>query len=165
MHDTWEGYRPGVLGELVALQSRYYAQSHGFGQAFETKIAREMAAFLSRFDPQQDLFRSVWRGERLLGSLTLDASEPADGELGHLRWLYVIDEARGTGLARALLDEALSRAEEVGKAGVYLTTIDNLPAASRLYERLGFVITDTQRGESWGRVVTEMRMEYRFEQL
>jgi len=162
MNDIWDGYRPGVLGELVALQTRYYAASHGFGQPFECKVAREMAAFLERLDPARDLFRTVWRGERLLGSLTLDASEAADGELAHLRWLFVVPEARDRGLARALLDEALAQARRGGKSGAYLTTIDNLEAAARLYRGAGFVVTETHSGESWGRMVTEVRMEYRF---
>ncbi len=159
---TFAGYRPGVLGGLAGGLAGSFARSHGFGVAFEAKVAREMAVFLDRFQGDRDLFATAWRGEALAGGLVLDAGDPADGDLAHLRWVFVAGAERGQGLGGALLGRALDRARAIGKAGVYLTTVAGLDAAAALYETAGFVVTDRRPGETWGRAVEEIRQELRF---
>lgn len=154
--------RPGDLGTMVALQAGFYARSHGFGLPFEVKVAREMAAFLHRYDGDRDLFLTVRRADCLCGGLTLDATAPDDGPWAHLRWVFLTPEARGHGLAAWLLTRAIDQARALGKAGVYLTTIADLPAAERLYRAAGFVETARQTGETWGRAITEIRMDLVF---
>lgn len=50
------GYRPGALGRVTELHGSYYAEHWGFDVRFEAEVAREMAAFLPRFDPEHDGF-------------------------------------------------------------------------------------------------------------
>lgn len=86
---------------------------------------------------------------RILGSLTLeldgrvrDASEEehrplADGE-AHIRMLGVDPEARGRGVARALMEESESVARSAGKTMITLNTTRRMHAARAMYERLGY---------------------------
>jgi hypothetical protein len=39
------GWRPGLLGRIVALQAEYCARAHGFGVAFECTVAGGLSDF------------------------------------------------------------------------------------------------------------------------
>ncbi|HEX6389902.1 MAG TPA: GNAT family N-acetyltransferase [Solirubrobacteraceae bacterium] len=53
--------------------------------------------------------------------------------------VYVEEDARGTGLGRALMDAAIARARERGARRMELDTNDGNAPAIALYESLGFV--------------------------
>ncbi len=145
---VFDGYRPGALAAVVALHARYYAREWGFGRAFETKVAGELAGFLDRADPHDDLFVTAWRGEELAGSITIDASD--GGPMGaHLRWFIVDDGTRGTGLGGALMDRAMAFCDKRGHERIWLTTFAGLDAARRLYEKHGFALADESEADQW----------------
>ncbi|HZB01553.1 MAG TPA: GNAT family N-acetyltransferase [Actinomycetota bacterium] len=86
---------------------------------------------------------------RILGSLTLeldgrvrDSSDAehrplADGE-AHIRMLGVDPEARGRGVARALMERSEAIARAAGKTVMTLNTTKRMVAARAMYERLGY---------------------------
>jgi GNAT superfamily N-acetyltransferase len=154
------GPRPGWLGEMVALHGRYYATTWDFPLSFEAKVAAEAAALLARYDPSRDLILTIGLPERLIATLTLDGSDPAlrSGET-HLRWFIVDDAARGTGLGRRLIAAAIAFARSSGARRIYLTTFRELEAAGALYRQAGFAITSETAGSTWGRTVTEQRLD------
>jgi len=154
------GPRPGWLGEMVALHGRYYAAAWDFPLSFEAKVAAEAATLLARYDPARDLVLTVGLPERLIATLTLDGSDPAlqSGET-HLRWFIVDDAARGSGLGRRLIDTAIDFTRRSGARSIYLTTFRELEAAGALYRRAGFRITSETAGSTWGRAVTEQRLD------
>lgn len=158
------GWRPGLLGDVVALQARYYAEAWGFGPFFEAKLAREMAQFTGRYDPAQDLILSTDQGTRTTGSVSIDGSDPdAPNGLLHLRWFILGDGERGRGVGRALLDESLAFARSTGRPGVYLWTFAGLDAARRLYDEARFRLVEEHAGDTWGTRVTEQRFVLDFE--
>lgn len=154
------GSAPGLIGDVVALHGRYYAEHWQFPIAFEAKVAREMADFFDHFDPQRDLVVSVRGTDRWLGSITLDGSDPTlqDGQ-AHLRWFILDPAVSGRGLGRHLLHSTVSFARRTGIRSVYLTTFRGLDAAARLYAAAGFRIVDERLGRTWGREVAELRLE------
>lgn len=50
------GYRPGAIGRVVELHGCYYSKYWDFGVFFETKVARELSAFMDRYDDERDGF-------------------------------------------------------------------------------------------------------------
>lgn len=88
-------------------------------------------------------------GERILGSLTLELSgrvrddddegfRPlAPGE-AHIRMLGVDPDARGRGVARALMEASERLARDAGKTFLTLNTTRRMAAARAMYERLGY---------------------------
>ena len=66
----------------------------------------------------------------MLGSVALVDAEPG---VGQLRWFLLVPEARGTGLGRRMLDEALAYCRTRGLTRVYLLTFAALEPAVRLY--------------------------------
>ncbi len=158
-----EGWRPGVAGDVVALQARYYAREWGFGASFEAKLARGIGEFLARYDPAVDLVASFVDEGRVVGSVTIDGSDPDRPEdLAHLRWFILGDGSRGRGLGRRLVARALEFTRGTGRPGVYLWTFAGLHAARRLYDGAGFRVVEERPGETWGTRVLEQRLELRF---
>jgi GNAT superfamily N-acetyltransferase len=153
IHDTWA---PGAIGGVAALHARTYAQSHGFGAFFEAKVARELGEFLQRLDPTRDLFRCAMAGDRVLGSIALDAGE--DPASAHLRWFILDPALRGQGIGRRWLAEAIDQARRIGAPEIYLWTLAGLDAAARLYADAGFALDREVTAEQWGRAVTERRL-------
>jgi GNAT superfamily N-acetyltransferase len=61
-----------------------------------------------------------------------------DAEAGELKRMYVVPDARGRGVARALLAALEERAREMGFAIARLDTGPRQPAARHLYETAGY---------------------------
>jgi GNAT superfamily N-acetyltransferase len=70
--------------------------------------------------------------------------------------------ARGRGIGRALLDEAVAFCRRTGRPDAYLWTFAGLDAARRLYDDAGFLLVEERAGETWGKRVTEQRFLLRF---
>lgn len=152
------GYRPGAIGAIVALHGRQYSASHGFDHVFEAKVARGLGDFLCRYQPARDRLWLALRGAAILGSLVVDGSEHG-GEKAHLRWFILGPEARGLGVGRRMMGEAMEFCRECGFESVYLWTLEGLDAAMHLYERAGFRVVERLVGTQWGKAVVELRLE------
>ncbi len=151
------GYRPGCIGQVVALHATYYAKRAGFGLPFEARVASGMVEFLQRFDAQRDgLWLCLDDEGHLLGSIAIDGLHHAD-EGAHLRWFIVADGARGQGLGRRLIGSAMDFCAQRGYRRVFLWTFEGLDAARHLYEQHGFRLDLQQPGSQWGREVNEQR--------
>lgn len=73
--------------------------------------------------------------ERLMGMIAL---RPFEGEIGEMKRLFVRPEARGRGLARQLIDHALTTARQLGYTEIRLDTLPMMTGAQALYVSLGF---------------------------
>lgn len=62
--------------------------------------------------------------------------------------LYLIPEARGKGIAKALIKHCINEAEKLGFTTMYLETMPELSTAVGLYEQLGFHYLDGPLGNS-----------------
>lgn len=81
---------------------------------------------------------------QLLGSVTScppDSAyrELADDSEGEFRMLSVDPQARGHGVARALVDKCLERSRDFGFADVVLCSLPTMTTAHALYQSMGFV--------------------------
>jgi ribosomal protein S18 acetylase RimI-like enzyme len=82
---------------------------------------------------------------RILGTLTLELDRRIDADdpplppdEAHIRMLGVAPDARGRGVARALIDASFALAREAGRAWVSLHTTQRMRAAQAMYASLGF---------------------------
>lgn len=66
-------------------------------------------------------------------------AQVARNDEAEFRVLAVAPEARGQGIGEALVTTCVQRARAVGAPAVVLWSQPTMPAAHRLYERLGFV--------------------------
>ena len=83
---------------------------------------------------------------KILGGAGIGRLEGAEG-ICELQKMYLLPDARGTGIAYRLMERALEYAREHYER-CYLETLDNMTRAIRFYEKCGFVriytpVTDT----------------------
>ncbi len=77
-------------------------------------------------------------GGRVVGMLTLVTFEIPTAVRAWIEDVVVDENARGKGVAAALVQAALHRSSEVGARTVDLTSRPDREAANRLYVRMGF---------------------------
>jgi GNAT superfamily N-acetyltransferase len=147
--------RPGDLGLIVWLHGTLYAREYGFDPAFEAYVAGPLADFV-RAAPERGRLWIAEKGGRLVGSV---AVVPATAEEAQLRWFLVDPAARGAGLGRRLLDDALAFSRQSGHGSIFLWTVSALTAAARLYRAAGFHKTQEKPGRLWGVDVVEERYD------
>jgi GNAT superfamily N-acetyltransferase len=145
--------KPGDLGMVVHLHGVLYAREYGLDTTFEPYVAKPLADFVLGGSGRLWIAES---GERVLGSIALVDAEAGSGQL---RWFLLVPEARGTGLGRRLLEEALAYARQRGLSHLFLWSFADLADALRLYERAGFKTSETKIGLVWGAQRTEVRMD------
>ena len=93
-------------------------------------------------------------GDRPVGCGALRPLDDGGGpaSTAEIKRMYVTPEARGRGVARAILDRLEATARDVGYARVLLETGNRQLAAIRLYERAGY-----ERVACYGRYVDDPR--------
>jgi len=95
----------------------------------------EMFAAYSR--PRHAFF--VWeRNSQVLGGAGIGPLNGADETICELRKMYLHPELRGKGKGRELLQRCLDAARQFGFAKCYLETMEQMKAAKKLYENMGF---------------------------
>ena len=144
------GHAPGDIGWIVHRHGALYAAEYGWDETFEGLVAEIAGRFLKRHDPARE---QCWVAERegeIFGSVfVVDAG---DG-VAKLRLLYVEPAARGAGLGRRLVDEALRFAGRAGYRKMTLWTNDVLTAARRIYEAAGFRLVASEPHHSFGKAL------------
>jgi putative acetyltransferase len=76
---------------------------------------------------------------------------PTDGlpaDTCELVKMYLLPQARGTGLGRTLIEKSISFAKDAGYKQVYLETMPELKKALTLYEKFGFEYLKESMGNS-----------------
>jgi ribosomal protein S18 acetylase RimI-like enzyme len=96
-------------------------------------------------DPATTLFlaHDDGDGEAVVGMLTLAVFRLPTGVRAWIEDVVVDDDARGSGVASALVKAALEHAGQLGARTVDLTSRPSREAANRLYVRLGFEQRET----------------------
>ena len=146
---------PGDLGRVVMLHGEIYAREYGFDPSFEAYVAGPLAEFaLSRSERER-----IWIAERageLVGSIAIVTSTP---DVAQLRWFLVHPAARGHGVGKRLLGEAVAFSRSAGYRSILLWTVSALEAAAALYTAAGFRLSEANSAVRWGREVIEQRYD------
>jgi ribosomal protein S18 acetylase RimI-like enzyme len=103
-------------------------------QIAEMVAGREITLFAARDNENNG---------KILGTLTLVTFRIPTGIRSWIEDVVVDDAARGKGLGEALTRAAVKRAGELGAKTVDLTSRPSREAANRLYQRVGFVLRET----------------------
>ncbi len=111
------------------------------------------------YDPTTDALFELFRQEKSVyniaeidgkivggGGIFPTAGLPAD--TCELVKMYLLPEARGAGLGTLLIKKCLEQAKANGFSKVYLETMNELKAALKVYERLGFSYLTGPMGNS-----------------
>lgn len=143
-------HRIGELGWLVHRQSVLYNSQFGWNVEFEALIARLYADYeTAPVQPPKGLWIAEKQGE-IVGSVFV---MPTAGLLGsaQLRMLYVEPEARGGGIGRTLVDQAVEFARQSGYGRMRLWTQSILTSARRIYGAAGFTCIASEPSHNFGK--------------
>jgi GNAT superfamily N-acetyltransferase len=147
---------PGDIGYLIFLHGALYAREYGLDHTFEGDVAIKLGEFAKSYDPTKDYFAVAEIDGRIVGSIVISG---LPDQVAQLRFFLVHPDARGHGLGRRLMQDALAFCREKGVRNVWLWTISELKAAGHLYRDAGFKVTEENTHEIWGTTRTEQRYD------
>lgn len=139
VRDAEEADKTSIRSVLLEAYSQYEAALSDRWPAYKESILASVEE-----DGPKARIVAEWEGRIVGSALLFDSSEAAYGlpELGIkgpiVRLLGVARDARGRGVATAILRECARRSREWGSDTLYLHTSDVMASAVKLYERLGF---------------------------
>lgn len=140
-------HRPGDMGWVIEAHARLYAQEYGWNGEFELMVAEICAHFLKHFDPERERCWIVERAGQRLGCAFVVQKSKA---VAQLRCVLLEPAARGLGLGRRLVNEAIGFARDCGYREMVLQTHDCLHAARAVYEQAGFTLKSEEQYERFG---------------
>lgn len=120
--------------DAVQALFREYERYLGIDLCFQS-FAEEVERLPGRYAPPGGNIVLARDGGALLGCVAWYRFAPAIAEL---KRLYVRESARGRGLGRALLEQAIAGIRAQGYAQLYLDSLEHLTEATALYRQFGF---------------------------
>jgi DNA-binding MarR family transcriptional regulator/predicted N-acetyltransferase YhbS len=148
--------RAGDLGWIVHRHGALYAAEYGWGEKFEAVVARVIADYLERHDPERERCWMAESGGDLVGSVLLVRKSE---RVAKLRLLLVEPSARGLGIGRRLVEACVDFARSRGYSRIVLWTNARLHAARAIYEKTGFRLVRSQPSAIFGPSDTEQTWE------
>lgn len=152
--------KPGDIGYVIYLHGALYGAENNYGISFETYVAEGLCEFYRNYQPARN---RVWICEhqgRMVGFLLLMDR----GEAAQLRYFILEPEYRGIGLGSKLMRLYMQFLTGCGYTRSYLWTTNELPAASHLYKKYGFRVTEEKPSAAngtFGKAVIEQRYEWK----
>ncbi|MFG1602699.1 GNAT family N-acetyltransferase [Actinoplanes sp. NPDC049265] len=139
--------RPGDLGWVVMAHGELYAREYGWDATFEELVARIVADYAEKRDPERE---AAWIAEVDGQRAGCVFCVRGDEETARLRVLLVDPAFRGHGLGARLVGECVSFATRAGYRRMTLWTNDVLASARRIYQAAGFTLDDEAPQRSYG---------------
>jgi putative acetyltransferase len=90
------------------------------------------------FQQEKSAYNILLLNDKIAGGGGIYPTDGLPADTCELVKMYLLPEARGTGLGSQLIVKCLEQAKANGFSNVYLETMDELKPALKAYERLGF---------------------------
>jgi len=152
-------FEPGDLGTLIHIHGIQNLRDYGFNEIHEAYCARIATDFMLNPDPRR---ARVWltRKDGAINGSVFICELP--GDVAQLRLLFVDVSARGLGLGRWLVEEAVQYCRDAGFKSIFLWTVEGLDRAKTVYTSLGFTVTETKPNQHWREQAREVRYDLSF---
>jgi putative acetyltransferase len=100
------------------------------------------------FQQERSAYNIALLNGKIVGGGGIYPTEGLPEDTCELVKMYLVPEARGTGLGSKMISLCLEQAKQNGFSNVYLETMTELKAALKVYERMGFAYLDGPMGNS-----------------
>jgi DNA-binding MarR family transcriptional regulator/GNAT superfamily N-acetyltransferase len=140
--------RPGDIGWVVHRHGVLYHEEYGWDANFEALVAKVAAKFIDTFKQETERCWIAERAGEIVGSAFVVKKSARTAKL---RLLYVEPAARGLGIGRRLVEEAMGFARLAGYKRMTLWTNDVLHAARHIYQAAGFKLTLSEPYRGFGK--------------
>ncbi|MCH2533843.1 MAG: GNAT family N-acetyltransferase [Bdellovibrionales bacterium] len=108
----------------------------------------EVENMYQAYDKKAHVYFVAEKQNKILGGAGIATLKGADGSICELQKMYLLAEARGLGLGRALIEACLSFAKQQGFTKCYIETTQQMQQAQKLYEQYGFDRINNQLGHT-----------------
>lgn len=120
---------------------REYAASLNVDLSFQN-LEQELEHLTTEYAAPKGAFLLARHGDRYVACIGV---RHLSENIGEMKRLYVAPAARGTGLGRALVEQIIVRARELGYGALLLDTLPFMKEAQALYLSMGFKPTAAYR--------------------
>jgi GNAT superfamily N-acetyltransferase len=152
----YQGYSPGVVGRITEAHAVYYHRYWGFDVSFEAQVAAELSAFVIDYQVERDgLWEAAVDGV-FAGAIAIASTGSHEARL---RWFIVIPPYQQRGIGKSLIQKAVAFSREIGYRRVFLWTFEGLDNARKLYEQIGFTLSQELDAQQWGQRIREQRFD------
>jgi len=148
--------KAGDIGYITYLHGIVYAAEYQLDHTFEGYVAAGLGQFANTYNSDHDYFAVAELNGTIVGTIAI-VGQP--DRTAQLRWFLVHPDARGRGLGKRLLRDAVDFCRQRNYKSVFLWTISELKIAAHLYRDAGFQLTEQITHEIWGAVRTEEKYE------
>jgi GNAT superfamily N-acetyltransferase len=147
MTASYRDLQPGDIGWVISRHGALYAQEYGWNMEFEALVAEICAAFIQCFDASGErAWIAELNGERVGCAFVVRKSET----MAQLRMVLLEPKARGLGIGKQLVAQAIAFARASGYKEMMLWTNDCLHAARAIYIAAGFKLMAEEKHHSFG---------------
>lgn len=108
----------------------------------------EVDNMFEAYPPEDSAFFVIEKEGQVVGCGGVGPLAGADDGVCELRKMYLLPEARGTGIGARLLKTCLDHARRLGFNECYLETLEHMTHARHLYRKYGFVTLDRPQGNT-----------------
>lgn len=143
----FRGLESGDIGWVVQQHGQIYSREYQWDISFEAFVAKMMAGYIQKFNPQFEQFWMVENQGQRVGSVFVARKSKT---VAQLRALILTPQSRGLGLGGRLVDECISFARSKGYRKLMLWTNSCLLEARALYAKRGFVLTASEPYHGFG---------------
>ncbi len=105
-------------------------------------------ALFELFQKEKSVYFITEKDGKIVGGGGIYPTDGLPADTCELVKMYLLPEARGTGLGSQLITHCLEHAKDFGFSKVYLETMNELKAALKVYARMGFTYLDGPMGNS-----------------
>ncbi|SDP96666.1 peptidyl-dipeptidase Dcp [Mucilaginibacter sp. OK268] len=146
---------PGDLGYIAYMHGQLYANECGYGLSFEGYVLEGLLEFARQYDPSKDRVWICEYEDKMIGFLI----GVHRGDTVQLRYFIFLPEYRGLGLGKRLMDSFMAYMKEKGFRKAYLWTTNEQHAATSLYIKYGFKLTEEKMSEAFDKPLIELRYD------
>ncbi|MDW5289426.1 GNAT family N-acetyltransferase [Formosa sp. PL04] len=114
------------------------------GTAYEDKALDDM---FETYNTENSEYFVVVENNRVIGGAGIGPVDDSD-EVCELQKMYFLDEARGRGIGKMMMDTCLQKAKNLGYKRCYLETLPYMTSATHLYNKTGFKNLDGPIGKT-----------------